>query len=264
MTDGLLTYHLHEDIVAFTTDRTIGRDPDKVRHAVCQQFQPTADGAGTCPEDELRFARPHQTHTDRIMLIAEEYFSLTPQSQQLLMEGIDAVMTNLPRVILGVSTADCIPILVYDPQHHAAAAIHAGWRGTVQRIVQKTLAQMACCYHTDLALCRAQIGPGISMDSFEVGDEVYEAFAQAGFDMTAIATRYPLSTAEATTPQRPWKWHIDLKEANRHQLLAAGLPADSIAVSPIDTFTDTRFFSARREQKGDIKCGRIFSGFVMR
>ena len=135
MKDGLLTYHLHEDIVAFTTDRTIGRDPDKVRHAVCQQFQPTADGAGTCPEDELRFARPHQTHTDRIMLIAEEYFSLTPQSQQLLMEGIDAVMTNLPRVILGVSTADCIPILVYDPQHHAAAAIHAGWRGTVQRIV---------------------------------------------------------------------------------------------------------------------------------
>lgn len=256
MSDALLTYALGEGIIAFTSDRTIGREPELLKKAVSLTD-------GRCCEDTLRFARPHQTHTDRIMPVAEEYFTLPPQIQTMLMEGKDAVITDVANTILGVSTADCIPVIVYDAEHHAAAAIHAGWRGTVQRIVLKTMMQMAQTYHTNPAHCTAAIGPGISLESFEIGDEVYDAFVKAGLDMSHTARRYPNSNAVADAAQQTEKWHIDLKEVNRQQLLTAGIPGENITVSPIDTFTDTRFFSARREQKGDIKCGRIFTGFVM-
>ena len=76
-------------------------------------------------------------------------------------------------------------------EHHAAAAIHAGWRGTLARIVHKTLQEMAFAYKTDPKKLKAVIGPGISLDSFEVGDEVYEAFEQAAFPMEEIAEQRP-------------------------------------------------------------------------
>ena len=264
MTDGILTYTLGNGIVAFTTDRTVGRDSEKITEAVWRRLNDTAGGAGQCRKEQLRFARPHQTHDDKVMPVAEEYFSLTEQTQRMLMEGKDAVMTDMAQVILGVSTADCIPVLLYDPEHHAAAAVHAGWRGTVKRIVRKTLEQMRLMYHTDAAVCRAAIGPGISLDSFEVGDEVYATFVQAGFDMNGVAQRYPVMRAAESTSGQTEKWHIDLKEINRRQMMMAGLMEENIEVSTIDTLTDTRFYSARREQKDGIKCGRIFTGFVIR
>ena len=90
----------------------------------------------------------------------------------------------------------------------------------------------------------AQIGPGIHLDSFEVGDEVYDAFAQAGFDMESISKKYD-------------KWHIDLPECNRLQLIAAGLLPQSIQVSPVCTFQQAAdYFSARRL---GINSGRIFT-----
>ena len=277
--NGMLTYSLGEDVTAFTTDRTVGRDADKIKEII--------GAKRNVPADALRFTRPHQTHGDRIMPVAEEFFSLPDSTRKMLMEGVDAVMTNVPDIIIGVSTADCIPVLVYDPEHHAAAAIHAGWRGTVQRIVLKTMQQMVQMYHTNPAMCKAAIGPGISLDSFEVGDEVYNDFVEAQFPMDTVAKQYHVMTTngqQPTTTQpdnqttkplnnqttkqlnnqttKQLKWHLDLKEINRQLLLATGIPAESITVSDIDTLTDTRFFSARREQKGDVKCGRIFSGSV--
>ena len=106
-------------------------------------------------------------------------------------------MSNLPKECLCISTADCIPVLCYDARHQAIAAIHAGWRGTVARIVSKALEQMRQVYGTEGKDVYACIGSGISQEAFEVGDEVYEAFRQAGFDMERIAVR-------------KGKWHIDL------------------------------------------------------
>lgn len=275
--NGMLTYSLGEDVIAFTTDRTVGRDADKIKEII--------GAKRNVPADALRFTRPHQTHGDRIMPVAEEFFSLPDSTRKMLMEGVDAVMTNVPDTIIGVSTADCIPVLVYDAEHHAAAAIHAGWRGTVQRIVLKTMQQMVQMYHTNPAMCKAAIGPGISFASFEVGDEVYNAFVEAQFPMDTVAKQFPVMTTNGQQPTtqeadnqitrqpdnqttkepnnqttKQLKWHLDLKEINRQLLLATGIPAESITFSDIDTLTDTRFFSARREQKGDVKCGRIFSG----
>lgn len=257
-----IIYSLGEKIMAFTTDRTIGREEDKVKAFVEQHIKETGCDTGHWKPETLRFTRPHQTHSDRILPVAEEFFSLAESTRQLLMEGVDAVITNVPGVILGVSTADCIPVLVYDHEHHAAAAIHAGWRGSLQRIVMKTLDSMRQQYHTTPAMCRAAIGPGISLNSFEVGDEVYNAFAEAAFPMRGVARRYPVMNKSGNEAQTE-KWHIDLKEINRQQLIAAGISEENISVSDIDTFTDSRFFSARREQTGTEKCGRIFSAFIL-
>jgi YfiH family protein len=143
---------------------------------------------------------------------------------------------------------------LYDPIHQAIAAIHAGWRGTVARIVQKTIVAMNEAFDTEAENLKAIIGPGISQAAFEVGNEVYEAFQQAGSPMAEIATQYK-------TPQSS-KWHIDLWAANFIQLEEVGLPLASIQVSGICTFTEhERFFSARRL---GIESGRIFNGIMLR
>lgn len=242
----MLTYPLGKDITAFTTDRTIGRDPSLLL--------PLLEKEGRV----LHFARPHQTHQDKVLKVSNEFFCLSIEEQKQMMEGIDAVISNTKDICLGVSTADCIPVIVYDLEHHAAAAIHAGWRGTVKRIVEKTVRCMQESYGTEPEKCMAAIGPGISQQSFEVGWEVHQQFIDAGFDMNDVTIVMSSKDGNGTKP------HLDLKEINRKQLLAAGLSAENIIVSEIDTFTDSRFFSARREQKGDEKCGRIFTGFVLR
>ena len=180
--------------------------------------------------------------------IDESFFSLTEEQQAQHLEGIDAVMTHLPGVCIGVSTADCIPLLVYDCRHHVVAAIHAGWRGTVKRIAEQTVSKMTSTYGSRPEDLRVQIGPGISLDSFEVGDEVYEAFRTAGFNMPSISHRQE-------------KWHIDLPECNRQQLLSAGVPASAINIANICTVKQsTTFFSARRQ---GIQSGRIFTGIML-
>ena len=192
---------------------------------------------------------PHQVHLTKVAKIDEAFLSLTATQRQEALEGVDALMTDLPGVCIGVSTADCIPILLYDPAHHAVCAIHAGWRGTVRRIVEKAVEAMTASYGTQPRHLVAQIGPGIHLDSFEVGDEVYEAFEQAGFDMPAISKKCD-------------KWHIDLPECNRLQLITAGLPSQSIQVSPVCTFQHAAdYFSARRL---GINSGRIFTAIKMR
>ena len=199
--------------------------------------------------DDDRLIMPHQVHLTKVAKIDEAFLSLTATQRQEALEGVDALMTDLPGVCIGVSTADCIPILLYDPAHHAVCAIHAGWRGTVRRIAEKAVEAMTASYGTQPRHLVAQIGPGIHLDSFEVGDEVYEAFEQAGFDMPAISKKCD-------------KWHIDLPECNRLQLIAAGLSSQSIHVSPVCTFQHAAdYFSARRL---GINSGRIFTAIQMR
>ena len=191
---------------------------------------------------------PHQVHLAEIAVVDREMLTLPTEEIQQKLDGIDALMTNEAGVCIGVSTADCIPVLLYDPIRRASCAIHAGWRGTVQRIVEKAVARMTEVFGSDPKNLIAQIGPGIHLESFEVGDEVYQTFEKEGFPMELISKKYE-------------KWHIDLPECNRLQLVAAGIPETHIAVSPVCTFqqSDT-FFSAR---KLSINSGRIFTGILL-
>ena len=247
-------YNLGKDIIAFTTDRTQGRDMNRINEAIICHF-PNLQG-------RIKSGLyPHQTHTDNVFHITEDFLALPESERKNRLEGVDAIISNVPDVIMGISTADCIPVLVYDPEHHAAAAIHAGWKGTLKRIVEKSLGKMQETFGTNPAKCLAAIGPGISLESFEVGDEVGEAFVNEGFDIEKVSVRLPKMNVSYPTDEK--RLHLDLKEINRCQLLSLGVLAENIEVSPIDTYTDGRFFSARREQKGDVKCGRILSGFVI-
>ena len=238
----MIYYKLGENITSFTTDRTIGRNASLL--------------LDTLPVKASQLVYPHQTHTDRIAVIDAPLLSMPEAERKARLEGVDAIISNQCGVAMGISTADCIPVLVYDAEHHAAAAIHAGWRGTVLRIVETALSQMSDTFGTKPSQCVAAIGPGISQDSFEVGQEVVDAFSDAGFQMDkyVIMKRKP---------------HIDLKEINRQQLLRCGLDDTNITVSDIDTYADEHYFSARREQKPAaedgtvVKCGRILSGFVL-
>ena len=247
-------YNLGKDIIAFTTDRTQGRDMDKIRETIIGHY-PALQG-------RIKSGLyPHQTHTDRVFHVTEDFLALSEEERKARLEGIDAVISKVKDVIFGISTADCIPVLVYDPEHPAAAAIHAGWKGTVKRIVEKSLRQMQETFGTDPAKCTAAIGPGISLESFEVGDELGEAFKNEGFEIEEVSRRFPKMNVCHPTDEK--RLHLDLKEINRRQLLSLGVSAKNIEVSHIDTYMDERFFSARREQKGDVKCGRILSGFII-
>lgn len=203
---------------------------------------------------------PHQVHGVEVRQIGAEFISLPENIRQMILEGVDAVMTQEKELCIGVSTADCIPILLYDAEHHAAAAVHAGWRGTMQRIVLKTIAAMRLAYQTNPAQLTAVVGPGISLDAFEVGDEVYQAFEEAAFDMETIAERYPNNNRkEPSNP--PLKWHINLPLCNAQQLQEAGIKAENIQQADICTFTQSdEFFSAR---KLGVNSGRIYTGILL-
>lgn len=199
--------------------------------------------------DEERLVLPHQTHQTQVRQIAEDFFSLSDATRTMLLEGVDALMTNVKGICIGVSTADCIPIIIYDAEHEASCVVHAGWRGTVARIVEKALQAMALAYGTSADALKVCIGPGISLDKFEVGDEVYRQFAEEAFPMQSIARRIGE------------KWHVDLWECNRLQLLGHGVLSENIFVSGICTYTQhSDYFSARRL---GIESGRIFTGVLI-
>ena len=183
---------------------------------------------------------PHQVHDCVVRRI--------DGPQQETLEGVDALMTSVPQLCIGVSTADCIPVLLYDPIHRAVSAVHAGWRGTVRRIVKKAVEAMHDAYGTQSIDLQAVIGPGISLESFEVGDEVYDQFVTAVFDMAPIS-------------RRDAKWHIDLPMCNRLQLMESGLMEDHIQMTDICTYQQCdRYFSARRL---GVQSGRIFTGILL-
>ena len=205
-----------------------GDDPESVR----MNRQLLSDAIGISSE---RIFAPFQIHEAEIACIDARFLSLTPDRQKEELNGKDALVT-----------------LVYAPDKKVVAAIHAGWRGTVKQIVAKTVEYMIARYGCDPSLMLAGIASSICKESFEVGDEVAEAFRATGVDMNRIMERNA----------RTGKAHIDLWEANRMQLLQSGLQPERIEVSGICTYQHPDdFFSARRL---GIKSGRILSGIMIK
>ncbi len=213
--------------------------------------------------DSNRIIIPHQTHGVETRIIGSEFLALPENVKRMLLEGVDAVITNVKGLCIGVSTADCIPVLLYDEEHHAAAAIHAGWRGTLARIVHKAVLEMRMAYNTDPAKLIAVVGPGISIENFEVGDGVYEAFEQAAFDMDAIAEEQIKRNPDAIDPAKRFekKWHLNLPLANKMLLMHTGVKEENIQMSDICTYSRVDdYFSARRL---GVESGRIYTGIIL-
>jgi len=202
------------------------------------------------PQLPQEFIIPYQTHSTHVSVIDKAFLQSDTANRHAFLQQTDALLTSLPNLCLCISTADCIPILLYDRTHQAIGAIHAGWRGTVNGIIPHTLQTMQQLYGTcgtDLFAC---IGPGISLDSFEIGEEVYKAFQTAGFPMPLI------SKWKSTTH----KHHIDLWACVRLQLQDFNIPTFHIETAGICTYQQhTDFFSARHS---GIHSGRILSGII--
>lgn len=149
-------------------------------------------------------------------------------------EGFDAIITGTPGVFAAVFIADCTPVLIFDPVNKACAAIHAGWRGTVDGITTKALGKMQEEFGTRPADCLAFIGACISFDAFEVNADVADHFAET-------EKRYNAPSG---------KFYVDLKGANRRQLLEGGLHKHNIEVSPYCTVLNNELFFSHRREKG--------------
>lgn len=266
-------YNLSDDVKAFSTTRHGGVSEGNYAslniNEYCGDSKANTDANRLLLANELgidanHIIMPHQTHGVESRIIGEEFATLPDGVKKMLLEGVDAVMTNIPGMCIGVSTADCIPVLLYDEEHHAAAAIHAGWRGTQARIVRKAVQEMRMAYQTDPTKLKAVIGPGISLDNFEVGDEVYAAFEQAAFDMSAIAEEHIKRNPNADDPAKAFerKWHINLPLANIQMLTHNGVDEANIINTGICTFDNAdNYFSARRL---GIESGRIYTGIIIR
>jgi YfiH family protein len=161
----------------------------------------------------------------------------------------DALVSNTPKILLAVKTADCVPVLIGDSKTGAFAAVHAGWRGTSSSIVGRAMAQMQTEFGAKPSDLRVAIGPAAGACCYEVGNDVIERFKEL----------FP-STDHLFTPTREGHARIDLQTANRDQLINAGVRSDRIHVAPLCTMDrNDLFFSYRQEKKQRGRVGRLMS-----
>ena len=217
-----------------------------------------------------------QRHTDIVVPVEEGSKHGRSEADGAWRLPGDALVTNQPGMLLAVQVADCVPVLLVDTRQRVVAAVHAGWRGTVKRIVEKTVGILQQRYGTDPANLRAAWGPCIHSCCYEVGREVVEQveaqFSFAGKIITKtepsphkVHWQQPLHALmrqdsevrprPALTAPEATAYHLDLVAANRLQLEAAGVLAKSIWTSPLCTACNTdRLFSYRAEHG---KTGRM-------
>lgn len=193
---------------------------------------------------------PRQVHSCRVTAFDEKLVAAPNRIRKLMLDDVDALVTTVPGVCIGVNTADCVPIAMTDPINRVIAIAHAGWRGTVGRIAEDTVGVMKAVGANPSNIL-ATMGVSICQDCFEVGDEVVKEFEQADFDMSLIMHRNAITR----------KAHINLQEANRQVLIAAGVPDQNITLPEHCSRCECdRYFSARRL---GINSGRTFTGIVM-
>ena len=182
----------------------------------------------------------------------------------------DGMITATPGLLLGIQTADCLPVILVDAKRQVVGVFHAGWRGTLQRIVEKGVGEMHRCFGSRPRDIKATIGPGIQGCCYNVGEEVRTKF-ESQFEYGAslfreikesdpVREKYPLLFLSARAPGHsnlPTKIFLDLVEANRQQLLAAGVLAKNIESSPLCTSCHPELLFSYRAEKG--KTGRLMS-----
>ena len=182
----------------------------------------------------------------------------------------DGMITATPGLLLAIQTADCLPVIVVDSKRHALGVFHAGWRGTLERIVEKGVGQMVRCFGSRTRDLKAAIGPGIQGCCYEVGEEIRTKFeSQFGYAATLfheikesdpVREKYPLLFLTARAPGHsdlPKRIFLDLVEANRQQLIAVGVPKKAIETSLFCTSCHPELLFSYRAEKG--KTGRMMA-----
>ncbi|MCU1286179.1 MAG: hypothetical protein JWO13_2529 [Acidobacteriales bacterium] len=234
-----------------TQDLNLGFSKHDNREAVAKNRAAFLKQAGAA---ELTLISPKQIHSNIVHVLE----SATPPASTITADGL---ITNVPGLLLTIQTADCVPVLLVDAKRKAIGAFHAGWRGTVARIVEKGVGAMRVTFGSDPRDIRAAIGPCIGQCCYAVGEEVvgefHSQFSYADslfkpyFEDDPIKLKYPLLFLTARAPGHSNlgpQIHLDLVEANRRQLLDAGLKPKNIWSAGACTSCNTdRFFSYRKE-----------------
>ncbi len=182
---------------------------------------------------ELRLYTLRQIHGDEIVIINRS----TPLTDER--PAADGLISFDGGVLLGIATADCVPILMVDPQKEIVAALHAGWRGTLKGIVRRALELLIAYWDVDLQTLQVALGPSIGSCCYEVGPEVGEA----------IIERWRIQNPAAWRPVGG-KGFLDLREVNLTQLTEAGVCQSHVAFVGPCTFCDPSFASYRRDGAG--------------
>lgn len=241
----------YEDIIHFSSTRIGGVSINKLESLnlgytvndnpkiVTQNLESLAKSLGF---KRNQMVSPKQTHSKNIGIV---------NSTKDIFPDTDALITNKPGICIFIRTADCVPILLYDPVKKALAAIHSGWKSTIQKISKHTIEVMQKEFGTNPKALIAGIGPSIGPEVYEVGPEVAEVF-QEQFEMNHI-----VSTIENSD-----KYLLNLWEVNKNILLESGIPENQIEVAEMCTYSNPElFYSARRD---GVKTGRLASGIMLK
>lgn len=215
-----------------------------------------------------------QKHTNYVHVATceEDLGVATVGSFAMHRQYVDGIVTDIPGALLTAFGGDCPPVYIIDPVRKAAGLVHAGWKGTLGKIPQVAIAQMTVKFGCDPADMYAAIGPGVCRDCYEMGDEVYDAFADqwGKEDADRVLKMYaPGTESEAferiigrRAGNERGKYHLDLREANRLTLLRAGVPADHIAVSNVCTMCNVdTFYSYRGRALENEQVGMLVNSF---
>lgn len=195
------------------------------------------------PGDALLTVR--QTHGNDILVID----TYNEDVSHFLTVECDAIITNQPGIMIGVCVADCVPILLLDPEKRVAAAVHAGWRGTAARLVCKTVEAMKVHFGCNPAALQAAIGPCIMQCCYEVDAPVRQAFLQGGVAWDSVSS-----------PSGDNKWMLDLAAVNHELLTSAGIPSPAIQAANMCVCCQRELFFSHRRDNGET--GRQM-GFIM-
>lgn len=193
------------------------------------------------PDHSIRTVK--QTHSN-----VAHNADIPPEPGAPTLEG-DALFGQSPDKVVGVLTADCQPVLIVDEKTRTYAAIHAGWRGTLGRIVECTFERLRREFGIRPENCHAALGPSASVECYEVGEELVEEFRREFAYAEELFAR----------PKDSRKNHLDVKTANLRQLTDAGIPSERIYVSEYCTMRRTDLFFSHRREQASGRVGRLLS-----
>lgn len=195
-----------------------------------------------------RLVTAQQVHADRIYPVTAQDGGAGALSWETAIAETDALITNVPGQPLMLFFADCVPVFIYDPVAKVVGISHAGWKGTVAKIAQKTVLAMGKAYQSKPEDCLIGIGPSIGPCCYEVDETVISGL------------RTSFSQWESLVQPHGERWLLDLWRTNRVQLEEIGVPSASIEVAGVCTACTTEMFYSHRAEKG--KTGRM-GGVIM-
>lgn len=240
-----------KDILHFVSsgEKNIGFPDEGEMNLITENRRLLAESVGF---DIQKMVTGHQVHSSNIAVVGQEGAGRGALDKSSRLPDTDALVTNVPGICLMALSADCVPILLYDPCRQVIAAVHAGWRGTVADIAGETIESMKKNFGCLPENILVGIGPSIGVCCFEVNRDVADFFTD----------KFEGNSEIVRNGKTAGKYHVDLWEANRHILLSKGITPEHVEMAGICTVCSSEnLFSYRRDGKA---AGRFGAGIALR